>query len=62
VKSTAKWEGSSLVIETTREFNGMTITTKEVRTLSADGKTMTVDSTSQTPQGEVKRKVVYAKS
>jgi hypothetical protein len=62
VKSTAKWDASSLLIETTREFNGMTITTKEVRTLSADGKVMTIESTSQTPQGEVKRKVVYTKS
>ena len=62
VKSTAKWDGASLLIETTREFNGMPITTKEVRTLSADGKVMTIDSTSQTPQGEVKRKVVYNKS
>src|SRR5215216_422078 len=35
VKSTAKWEGSSLVIETTREMGGNTITTKEVRTLAA---------------------------
>jgi len=61
VKSTAKWEGASLLIESTREFNGMTVTTKEVRTLSADGKVMTIESTSQTPQGEVKRKVVYAK-
>jgi hypothetical protein len=62
VKSTAKWDGSSLLIETTRDFNGMSITTKEVRTLSADGKQMTVESTTQTPQGEMKRKVVYTKS
>jgi hypothetical protein len=62
VKSTAKWEGSSLVIETTRDFNGMSITTKEVRTLGAGGKEMTIESTSQTPQGEMKRKVVYTKS
>lgn len=62
VKSTAKWEGSNLVIETTRDFNGMSITTKEVRSLGADGKEMTVESTTQTPQGEMKRKVVYTKS
>ena len=61
VKSTVKWEGASLLIESTREFNGMTVTSKEVRTLSADGKMMTIESTSHTPQGEVKRKVVYAK-
>jgi hypothetical protein len=62
VKSTAKWEGSNLTIETTRDFQGMSITTKEVRSLSADGKTMTIESTTQTPQGEMKRKTVYTKS
>src|SRR5436190_21768498 len=49
VKSTAKWEGSSLVIETTRDFNGASITTKEVRTLDPGGKEMTIESTTQTP-------------
>lgn len=62
VKSTAKWEGSSLVIETTRDVNGMSITTKEVRTLGAGGKEMTIESATQTPQGEMKRKTVYTKS
>jgi len=62
VKSTAKWEGATLVIETTRDIQGMSITTKEVRSLSADGKVMTIESATQTPQGEMKRKVVYTKS
>jgi hypothetical protein len=62
VKSTAKWDGSSLVIETTRDFNGMSITTKEVRRLDNGGKEMHVESTTQTPNGEQKRKVVYTKS
>jgi hypothetical protein len=62
VKSTAKWDGSSLLIESTREFNGITITTKEVRRLDNGGKEMIVESTTQTPQGEQKRKVVYTKS
>jgi hypothetical protein len=62
VKSTAKWDGSSLVIETTREFNGMAITTKEVRRLDNGGKEMIVESTTQTPNGEQKRKTVYTKS
>jgi hypothetical protein len=62
VKSTAKWDGSSLVIETTREFNGMSITTKEVRKLDDGGKEMQVETTAQTPNGEQKRKVVYTKS
>jgi hypothetical protein len=62
VKSTAKWDGSSLVIETTRDFNGMSITTKEVRRLDNGGKEMHVESTTQTPNGEQKRRVVYTKS
>ena len=60
VKSTAKWDGSSLVIETTRDFNGMSITTKEVRKM--DGASMVVETSVNTPQGEQKRKVVYNKS
>ena len=62
VVSKAKWDGSSLVIDTTREIQGMTITTHEVRTLDNGGKEMKVESTTQTPQGEQKRKVVYTKS
>ena len=62
VKSTAKWDGASLVIETTRDFQGMAITTKEIRHLDNGGKEMVVESTTQTPQGEMKRKVVYTKS
>jgi hypothetical protein len=62
VKSTAKWDGSSLVIETTRDFNGTSITTKEVRRLDNGGKEMQVETTAQTPNGEQKRKTVYTKS
>jgi hypothetical protein len=62
VKSTAKWDGSNLVIETTRDVQGMSITTKEVRRLDSGGKEMVVESTTQTPQGEMKRKTVYTKS
>jgi len=62
VKSVAKWDGSSLVIETTRDFQGMSITSKEVRRLDNGGKEMIVETTTQTPNGEQKRKVVYTKS
>src|SRR5437867_11035907 len=61
VKSKAKWDGSSLVIDTTRDMNGTTVTTKEVRRLDSGGKEMVVETTAQTPQGEQKRKVVYTK-
>ncbi len=63
VKSTAKWDGSNLVIKTTSQNQqGGTMESTEVRSLSADGKTMTVDSTRQTPRGEIKQKMVFNKT
>jgi len=62
IVSKAKWDGASLVIDTTREIQGMSISTHEVRKLDNGGKEMKVESTTQTPQGEVKRNVVYTKS
>ena len=60
--SKAKWDGAKLVIETTRDIQGMSITTKEVRSLSADGKDMTIETAISTPQGDQNRKQVYTKS
>jgi hypothetical protein len=60
-KSKARWEGDALVIETTRMMGENQVTTKAVRTLSADGKTMTIVSTTPGPNGEVTRKTVYDK-
>jgi hypothetical protein len=57
-KSTTHWDGATLVIESTSASG---TTSKEVRSLSADGKTMTVVRTSQTPNGEMTRKTVYDK-
>ena len=62
VTGTARWEGASLVIETRREIRGMTITTSEVRTLDATGKEMTIEATTRSPQGEVRRKVVFIRA
>ena len=62
VKSTVKWDGASLVVETTRDMQGMSVTTREVRRLDSSGKEMQVETTAQTPNGEVKRKTVYTKS
>jgi hypothetical protein len=61
VAGTAKWDGASLVIETTREMRGMTITTREVRTLDTTGMEMTIDAITRSPQGEIKRTVVLVK-
>jgi hypothetical protein len=62
VKGTAKWDGTSLVIETTREIQGMTITTREVRTLDASGKEMTIEAITRSPQGETTRRIVFTKN
>jgi hypothetical protein len=62
VKGKAKFEGANLVIETTRDFGGASITTKEVRSLGAGGKEMTVQTTRTTPQGDVSFKQIYTKS
>jgi hypothetical protein len=62
VKSRAKLDGANLVIESTRDFGGASITTKEVRTLGAGGTEMTVQTTTATPQGEVSFKQIYTKS
>jgi hypothetical protein len=61
VAGTARWDGASLVIETTREIRGMTIATREVRTLDATGRDMTIEATTRSPQGEVKRTVVLTR-
>ena len=61
IVSKAKWDGASLVIDTTRDIQGMSITTHEVRKLGGGGKEMSVEATIQTPQGEQKRNVVYTK-
>jgi hypothetical protein len=64
-KSKVKWDGASLVIESVSNVTGpngdMQVTSKEVRSLSADGKTMTVVSTRQGQNGETTRKTVFDK-
>ncbi|HLB54077.1 MAG TPA: hypothetical protein VJK71_03140 [Gemmatimonadales bacterium] len=61
-KSKASWDGNALVIETTSMMGENTITTKSVRTLSEDGKAMTVVTTRPGPSGETTtRKTVYDK-
>jgi hypothetical protein len=62
VTSKARWDGASLVIESSRDMRGMSITTKEVRTLGAGGTEMTVQTTATTPQGEQSFKQIYTKS
>ena len=43
-KSKTHWDGAKLVIETTREVGGNMVASTEIRSLSADGKEMTVET------------------
>lgn len=60
-KSKARWDGNALVIETTSMMGDNAVTIKVVRTLSEDGKMMTVVTTRPGPNGETTRKTVYDK-
>jgi hypothetical protein len=60
VKSKAKWDGSTLVIETTQDMGGSPVTITAKRRL--DGKDMVVETTNPGgPNGPMTRKVVYTK-
>jgi len=62
VKSTAKWDGLTLVIETTRDMGGTPITTVEKRHLDNGGKEMVIEQESTGgPNGPTKRKTVFTK-
>lgn len=64
IKSKSKWDGAKLVTESVREMQGpdgpMSITTKEVMSLEADG-SLVIESTTTTPMGERKSRLVYKK-
>ena len=61
IKSTSSWVGSTLVTKSTMEMGNMTAQTTDVRSVSSDGKVMTIQVTRQTPQGEGKQTLVYNK-
>ncbi len=64
-KVTAKWEGSVLVLDVVMEMQGGqmegTMKTNERWELSADGKTLTIDSKMQGPMGDFDSKRVMEK-
>ena len=60
-KSTCKWDGGKLVVKTVADFQGNTMETTAVYSLSADGKVLTVETTRMTPNGEMKSTMVYNK-
>jgi hypothetical protein len=52
VKSTLKWDGDTLVIDSKLEFQGNPISTSERWSLSGDGKVLTIKSHFSSSQGE----------
>src|SRR5579885_1481408 len=59
-KGTARWIGDDLLIEYTRPFHGLEISSKEIWSLSGDGKTLTISSHVSIPQqGEYDVKLIF---
>lgn len=62
VSGTARWDGNSLVIESSQEVNHAELKSREVWTLSADGRTLTILTHITLPQqGEYDVKQVFEK-
>jgi hypothetical protein len=60
-KGSAQWIGDKLMIESSREVQGATLTQKDIWTLSPDGRVLTVDSHVTLPNGEFDIKQVFDK-
>ena len=58
-KGTAQWIGDKLMIESERVVQGATLKQKEIWSLAADGKTLTVDAHVTLPNGEFDVKQVF---
>lgn len=62
VKSTLKWDGSALVIDSKMDFQGNEVAITNKWTLSEDGKTLTMNIHFASAMGEGDAKIVYEKS
>jgi hypothetical protein len=61
-KGTAHWEGATLIIESSREAQGATLTQRDQWSLSADNKTLTVMTHVKLPNGDFDVKQVFEKA
>lgn len=62
IKSTNRWEGSTLVTKSFMSTGQGIVESTFFRSLSADGKVMTINTTMKTPNGNVKKmKLIYNK-
>ena len=60
-QGSAHWEGDKLVIETSRDYQGTTLTQREEWTLSSGGKTLNIATHVKLPNGEFDVKQVFEK-
>jgi hypothetical protein len=61
VKSHASWEGPALVVNSKLKFQENDVEVKSIYTLSADGKTLTVNSHLSSAMGETDQKLIFEK-
>jgi hypothetical protein len=61
MKSTAKWDGAALVIDSKMDIQGNAITITNKWILSADGKSLTVNMHFASPMGDGDVKMTYEK-
>ncbi len=59
MKTTLKWDGEVLMFDSKADFNGNEILFKDKWSVSADGKTLTIDRHITAPQGEFDQKQVF---
>lgn len=61
VKSTTKWDGDKIVINSKIDFQGNEITLSDAWSLAEDGKSVTIVRKVNSPMGELEMKIVLAK-
>jgi hypothetical protein len=61
IKSTSRWVGATLITKSIMTTGNGTAEMSDARSLSADGKVMTLDVTRKTDRGDVKQKLIYNK-
>ncbi len=60
-KSTAKWDGDAVVIDTKASFNGNDVNIQNRMSLSSDGKTLTQKRKFSSSQGDMEQTLVFEK-
>ncbi len=61
IRGTARWDGDVLVIESKRNIQGMDISQTDKWRMAGDGKSMKIESSLRTPQGDLEISVFFDK-